>query len=127
MDPTILNALLLRLAASRRSEQTLRMRTGQSGQEYVQELLGSAYLTRVLSVLQMQLDTFYALRDWLLANTDLKGNNVTYNQRIRGGEKEVSIEEKLMIFIYIISRAASNRDTCKRFLRSRRTISWYVQ
>jgi hypothetical protein len=74
----------------------------------------------------MQLDTFYALRDWLLANTDLKGNNVTYNQRIRGGEKEVSIEEKLMIFIYIISRAASNRDTCKRFLRSRRTISWYV-
>ena len=74
----------------------------------------------------MQLDTFYALRDWLLANTDLKGNNVTYNQRIRGGEKEVSIEEKLMIFIYIISRAASNRDTCERFSRSGRTISRYV-
>jgi len=63
----------------------------------------------------MQLDTFYTLRDWLLANTDLKSNNVTYNQRIRGGEKEVLIEEKLIIFIYIISRAASNRDTCKRF------------
>ena len=74
-------------------------------------------------MLRMQLDTFYALRDWLLANTDLKSDNVAYNQRIRGRGNEVLIEEKLIIFIYIVSRAALNRDTCERFSRGGKTIS----
>jgi hypothetical protein len=100
-----------------------RMHTGQSGQDYIQELLDIAHPERILHVLRMQLDTFYALRDWLVENTDLKGVNITYNQRIRGQGKQVSIEEKLVIFIFIISKGASNRDTGERFSRSNNTIS----
>ena len=71
----------------------------------------------------MQLDTFYALRDWLVTNTDLKGHNVTQNQRIRGGGQETSVEEKLAIFIYIVSRPASIRDTSDRFSEGKNTIT----
>jgi stringent starvation protein B len=74
----------------------------------------------------MQLDTFYALRDWLVMNTDLKGDNIIYNRRIRGQGRQVSIEEKLVIFIYIISNGASNRNTSERFSQSNNTISWYI-
>jgi hypothetical protein len=74
----------------------------------------------------MQLATFYSLRDWLLNNTDLRGDNITQNRRIRGLRRQVSIKEKLIIFIYIISRVALNRDTSERFLRSGDTISRYV-
>jgi hypothetical protein len=74
----------------------------------------------------MQLDTFYALRDWLVANTDLAGTSIIHNQRIRGGGSEVSLEEKLVIFIYIISRGASNRDASERFSRGRYSITRYT-
>ena len=77
-------------------------------------------------MLRMQLATFYTLRDWLAMNTDLKGGNVMANQRIRGVGKEVSIEEKLMIFLYITSKGASIRDTAERFSRSKDTISRLV-
>jgi hypothetical protein len=76
--------------------------------------------------LQMQLATFYALQDWLHTNTDLKGDNIIHNQRTRGYGRQVSIEEKLAIFIYISSRGASNRDASERFSRDSRTISRYV-
>jgi hypothetical protein len=39
------------------------------GSEYVNELLDSKHPDRIQQVLRMQLNTFYALRDWLLANT----------------------------------------------------------
>jgi len=74
----------------------------------------------------MQLATFYSLRDWLLNNTDLRGDNITQNRRIRGLRRQVSIKEKLIIFIYIISRVALNRNTSERFSRSGDTIGRYV-
>jgi len=74
----------------------------------------------------MQLATFYSLRDWLLNNTDLKGDDIITQNRIRGTGRQVLIEEKLIIFLYIITRLASNRDTSERFSRSRETISRYV-
>jgi hypothetical protein len=97
-----------------------------SAYEYIKELLDSAHPERVHHILRMQLATFYSLRDWLYTNTDLKGDNIVHSQRIRGHGKQVSIEEKLAIFIYISSRGASNRDTGERFSRGGRTISRYV-
>jgi hypothetical protein len=81
------------------------------GSEYADELLNSDHSNRIQAVLRMQLDTFYALRDWLLINTSLKTS------------KHVTIEEKLMIFFHITTRPASNRDTQERFSRSSDTIS----
>ena len=52
--------------------------------------------------------------NWLGINTELKGSRTQASTRI---------EEKLMIFLYIISRGASNRDTAERFSYSSRTIS----
>jgi hypothetical protein len=117
--------IFFRLAYKRRqtSQERSRIYTGQSGQDYVQELLDSAHPERVYNALRMQLDTFYTLRDWLVINTDLKGNNITQNRRIRGLGRQVSIEEKLVIFIYIISKGASHRDTSERFSRGRYTIT----
>jgi hypothetical protein len=71
----------------------------------------------------MRLATFYSLRDWLLEYTNLRGDNITQNRRIRELGKQVLIEQKLIIFIYIISRVASYRDTTERFSRSSNTIS----
>jgi hypothetical protein len=40
--------------------------------------------------------------------------------------KNVTVEEKLMIFLHITTRPASNRDTQERFSRSSDTISQYL-
>jgi hypothetical protein len=125
MDLDDLDNILL-LVAHRRLQGVQRMRTGQSGHEYIKELLDSAHPERIHHILRMQLATFYALRDWLHTNTDLKGDNIIHNQRTRGYGRQVSIEEKLAIFIYISSRGASNRDASERFSRGGRTISRYV-
>ena len=122
MDIDDYDEFFIRLAYKRR-QQHQRIYTGQSGQDYVQELLNSAHPERVYNALRMQLDTFYALRDWLVINTDIRGNNITQNRRIRGLGRQVSIEEKLMIFIYIISKGASHRDASERFSRGRYTIT----
>jgi hypothetical protein len=109
MDIDDFDELLLLLDYERR-QQGQRTYTGQSGHDYIKELLESAHPERVHHVLRMQLDTFYTLRDWLVINTDLKGYNITQNQRIRGSGRQMSVEEKLEIFIYI-ARGASIRDT----------------
>jgi hypothetical protein len=125
MDIDYFDEMLFLLASRRRqrSQQHQRIHTGQSGKDYVQELLDSAHPDRVHHVLRMQLDTFYVLRDWLVTYTDLEGTSITHNQRIRGGGSEISLEEKLVIFIYIISKGASNRDTSERFSRGRYSIT----
>jgi hypothetical protein len=114
---------LLLLLAYERGQQGQRTYTGQSGHDYIKELLESAHPERVHHVLRMQLDTFYTLRDWLVINTDLKGYNITQNQRIRGSGRQTSVEEKLAIFIYIVSRGASIRDTSERFSKGKNTIT----
>ena len=85
--------------------------TALPGDEYVKELLNSNHPKRIQAVLRMQLNTFYALRDWLLANTHLNNS------------KTMTVDEKLLIFLYITTRPASNRDTQERFSRSGDTIS----
>ena len=66
------------------------------GNEYVNELLNSNYPNYIQAVLRMQLNTFYVLQDWLLANTCLKAS------------KNVTVEEKLLIFLHITTQLALN-------------------
>ena len=123
MDLDQVDDIIFSLLASSKQPQKRRVQTGQPADEYIKELLDSGHPERILNVLRMQLATFNALCDWLAINTDLKGSRITSSQRARGLGNEVSIEEKLMIFIHITSRPASIRDTIERFSRSKNTIS----
>lgn len=92
-------------------------RTGLPGKLKMEELLTCQHPTRIYEILRMQLPSFYALRDWCLGNTNLTSSRC--RQSIRG----VTIEEKLMIFLHIVSKGASNRDTQEEFSHSGETIS----
>ena len=59
IDSTDIDELLLFLLASKNLLEPIR--TGQSGQEYITELLSSAYPDRVFQVLYIQLSTFNSL------------------------------------------------------------------
>ena len=95
-----------------RSGSKNRMRTGMPGHDYIHELLESGNYVRIHQVFRMKYGTLIALREWLLAYTALKPR------------KEVTVEEKLAIFLHIVTRPASNRDTQERFSHSGDTISW---
>ena len=82
-----------------------------SGQTFVNNLLNCGNPNRIRTVLRMRLDTFLALRDWLVENTALQSS------------RYVTVEEKLFIFIWIAKGKVSNRDTSEQFDRSGWTIS----
>jgi hypothetical protein len=88
-----------------------RMMTRQLGHDYIHELLGCKSQERIRRALRMNSKTFYTLRDWLVKNTALKAT------------KYITIEEKLAIFLHIVSRPASNQDTAERFSHSGYTIT----
>ena len=92
-------------------QRTNRMRTGTPGHDYVLELLTSANGERIQQVFRMQLGTFDALQEWVSSHTQLRPS------------KNISVEEKLAIFLHIVSRPGSNRDTQERFSHSGETIS----
>jgi hypothetical protein len=62
--------------------------------EIAEGLLSYGNPTRIHNQLRMQLDTFFHLRGWLETNTELKSS------------RDTSIEEKLVIFIYILIAVA---------------------
>jgi hypothetical protein len=114
--PIYLLALLLLLRRRRRLQATQQPSNRQwSGQEVVDNLLNCGNVRRIQSQLRMKLDTFYQLRDWLLLHTELRSSVF--------GSRVVSIEEKLVIFIFIASTNASNRAAQERFNRSGSLIS----
>jgi hypothetical protein len=84
---------------------------------YIHELLTTAHPQRCWDVLRMTIETFFALRDWLLANTSLKSS------REKAG---ISIEEKIVVFLYIVAHSASVREACERFSYAPGTISRLV-
>jgi hypothetical protein len=106
MVPILLVAYIL-------TQQQPRLRTNRTGtgQGYVDNLFNCGNPKRIRTQLRMQLETFYLLRDWLQDNTNL------------GPSCHVSIEEKLLIFIFICSSSVSNRDTQEHFNRGPRVIS----
>ena len=67
-----------------------------TGQEYIDDLLNCDNDIRIHNQLCMKLGTFNILRDWLVQNTKLDSS------------QHISIEEKLLIFIYICSSGQSN-------------------
>ena len=77
-----------------------------TGQEYIDNLLNCDNPTRIRNQLRIELETFYLLRNWLVDNT--KHNISRY----------VSVEEKLVIFIFITSSGASNRKAQEQFNHS---------
>jgi hypothetical protein len=79
--------------------------------EIVEDLLSCGNPTCIHNQLQMQLDTFFHLQDWLETNTELKSS------------RDTSIEEKLVIFIYIASTSVSNQAAQERFNCGARSIS----
>jgi hypothetical protein len=58
-----LDDILLLHAYRKRQERAPHMRTGQPGQEYMNELLDSAHPERVRQVLWMELATFYTIAE----------------------------------------------------------------
>jgi len=82
-----------------------------SGQDYVDDLLTCGNDVRIHTQLRMKLNTFNLLQYWLVKNASLKGS------------KHVSIEEKLLIFIYISSKGVSNRAAQEQFNRSAQVVS----
>jgi len=106
----VLPLLLLATFYPRRQPQIASNRL-YSGQEYTDNLLNCGNNVRIQDQLRMRLNTFYLLRDWLVSNTKLKGS------------RKVSIEEKLVTFIYIASTGASNRQAQERFNHGAWTIS----
>jgi hypothetical protein len=111
-EEVIQEAILAVLACKERENQPYH--TGLRGRDYVRELLNCGNQRRCYDVLRMSLATFQALVHWLSANTELKSS------RTQAGTQ---IEEKVVIFLHIVSRGASNRDTAERFSCSGRIIS----
>jgi hypothetical protein len=81
-----------------------------SGQAYVNNLLNCSHDKYIISALRITLPTFYKLRDWLQQNIQLKSSRI-------------SIEEKLVIFLYIAGTSIGNTTAQERFSCSRYTIS----
>jgi hypothetical protein len=111
-EEVIEEAIVAVLARKKRENQLYH--TGLRGRDYVRELLNCGNQRRCFEVLRMSLTTFQALVYWLVMNTELKSS------RKQAG---IQVEEKVMIFLYIISRGASNRDTAERFSHSNHSIS----
>jgi hypothetical protein len=113
-DTELALALAIAGAAQATQSHTLMRTTPLSGKAYIEELITSANPQRCFEVLRMSLETFFALRDWLLLHSCLRGS-----RKYKG----VSVEEKLIIFLYTTSKGASSRDCCERFSHSPSTIS----
>jgi hypothetical protein len=86
------------------------MRTSQKGQEYIDELFNSSHNRRIYDVLRISLSSFNELQDWCLKHTALKSTRI-------------SIQLKLVVFLFIVSRPASIRNAAERFMLSTQTIS----
>jgi hypothetical protein len=82
-----------------------------SGHDYVHKLLESKNHEEIYQAFRMGYGTFMALRDWLLAHTDLKPT------------KGLTVEEKLAIFLYIVTGPASNKDAQEKFSHPGDTIN----
>ena len=112
-DSDTLLPLILLLLIYRRRRRRHRIPSNRrwTGQEVVDDLLNCGNTTCIHNQLRMRLETFNQLRDWLVNNTKLNSS------------RYISIEEKLLIFIYITSSSVSNQAAQERFNRGAHTIS----
>ena len=116
-DDLIDDAIITSVAEAIRIHQSQlpeRIMTRQPGHLFIQELLQSKSQDRIRRALRMNIDTFCALRDWVLEHAKLENG------------RHITVEEKLAIFIYIVSIPASNWNTVERFSHSSYTITQLV-
>ena len=122
-DLNIEDAIIAELLAcemNSKPQNTERIWTGQAGQQYIEDLLDIFRPAWIRKVLYMEIETFYILRDWLMMHTSLTGRLIQENRNRgeRGGYMPISIEEKLMIFLYITTLAIGYTATADKFSRS---------
>ena len=110
---TIVPAIMLAVADQSLPEKLSLYANSPTGSAYIDDLLGCGHLHRIYRVLRMTQQSFFALRDWCLLYTELRTS--------RG--KRVSIEEKLIMFLWTINEGPSNRVVQERFSHSGETIS----
>ena len=79
IEDAIIAELLAREVNSK-PQITERIWTGQAGQQYVEDLLDISRPARIRRVLHMEIETFYALRDWLMMHTSLTGRLIRENR-----------------------------------------------
>jgi hypothetical protein len=78
---------------------------------YLENLLNCGHRDRIKAAFRMSKETFIALKNWLVKNTELKAS------------KHISVELKLAIFLFICSRPASQRDTMEQYPVGNRVVS----
>ena len=83
-----------------------------SGEEYIQELVQTAYPRQCLEVLRMPLEILRKLELWLASYTSL-----------RKSRKNMSITQKPAMLLQIVGEGASNRTVQERFQHSGETVS----
>jgi hypothetical protein len=84
------------------------------GKKYVNDLLNCNHESRIYRVLRMKLETFYALQDWLKQKAG-----------VIDSRKGVTVEEKLVMFLFTVNNRASTRQVQEHFGRGAPTVSRY--
>jgi hypothetical protein len=84
-----------------------------TGAEYIKELR-NGHQRRAYEVFRMAINVFEDLCTWLRKKTTLEDAT---------GDSNLTVEEKVGIFLYIVRRGASNRDAQERFQHSGETIT----
>jgi hypothetical protein len=82
-----------------------------AGKHYLDQLLNCGSSTRIKDALRMSRATFISLENWLVNHTQLRAST------------HVSVQLKLAIFLHIVSRPASQRDTMERYFVGNRVVS----
>jgi hypothetical protein len=82
-----------------------------AGKHYLDQLLNCGISTRIKDALRMSRATFISLENWLVNHTQLRAST------------HVSVQLKLAIFLHIVSRPASQRDTMERYFVGNRVVS----
>ncbi|KAK9234584.1 hypothetical protein V1525DRAFT_459284, partial [Lipomyces kononenkoae] len=107
----ILESLQMEDRAGNKGPQRRKDLNKDAGQQYHDQLLHCGNPERIKSALRMFRDTFILLVNWLVNHTQLRAS------------MHVSAELKLAIFLHIVSRPASQRDTMEPYFVVNRVVS----
>jgi len=84
--------------------------SSRTGNRYTEEILW-AHPRRVIDLIRMPITTLLDLRDWVVDRALLESTRV------------ISIEEQLIMLLWIIGRGATTREAAEQFQHSTQTIS----
>ena len=81
-----------------------------TGQQFTEEIL-RAHLPWVCQVIRIPITIFLDLRDWVVERGLLRST------------RYVSVEEQLMMFLWMIGHGATNGEVCEQFQHAGDTVS----